>query len=371
MHNELFSIGPFTVYGYGLMTAIGIIAAYFLMEHLAQKKGLDKERIFWIIIWCLIFGYIGSKILYLITIIPSIKEDPSIIKRSLRDGWVMYGGLLGGILGGHLYCRLKKLNAWAYFDIGLACVALAQALGRIGCLLAGCCYGEQTECAFHIVFKESQFAPNNVPLIPTQIIMSAGDFLLFIFLLIYNRKKKKDGVVTGAYLTLYSIGRFTIEFFRGDAERGSVGPLSTSQFIAIFIAVIGIIIWIARAMSRTPLSVPEDSTDTNESSEAAENSSEKAEETQAAESSEIEETAEKDEASTDEAADKNTAEGSSDTAEEAGKDAEMTSETDGEKAAEAAAASADEPDEPESPDSNVDHADALNEAFSRIFSEEE
>ncbi len=260
MHNELFKIGPFTVYGYGLMTAVGIIAAYFLMEYLAKKRGLDKERVFWIIIWCLVFGYIGSKILYLITILPSVIADPSIILRSLRDGWVMYGGLLGGILGGHLYCRYKKINAWAYFDIGLTGVALAQGFGRIGCFLAGCCYGAHTDSAFCIVFTHSEFAPNNVPLIPTQLIMSAGDFLLFAFLMLYLRKKKRDGVVTGAYLTLYSLGRFVIEFFRGDVLRGSVGPLSTSQFIAIFVAVFGIIVWILRARSKEPLYVyiPED-----------------------------------------------------------------------------------------------------------------
>ena len=260
MHNELFKIGPFTVYGYGLMTAVGIIAAYFLMEYLAKKRGLDKERVFWIIIWCLIFGYIGSKILYLITILPSVIADPSIIFRSLRDGWVMYGGLLGGILGGHLYCRYKKINAWAYFDIGLTGVALAQGFGRIGCFLAGCCYGAHTDSAFCIVFTHSEFAPNNVPLIPTQLIMSAGDFLLFAFLMLYLRRKKRDGVVTGAYLTLYSLGRFVIEFFRGDVLRGSVGPLSTSQFIAIFVAVFGIVIWIIRARSKEPLYVyvPED-----------------------------------------------------------------------------------------------------------------
>ena len=273
MHNELFTIGPFTVYGYGLMTAIGIIAAYFLMEYLAIKRGLDKERVFWIIIWCLVFGYIGSKILYLITILPSIIADPSLIFRSLRDGWVMYGGLLGGILGGHLYCRYKKINAWAYFDIGLAGVALAQGFGRIGCFLAGCCYGAHTDSSFCIVFTHSEFAPNNVPLIPTQLIMSAGDFLLFAFLLLYLHRKKRDGVVTGAYLTLYSLGRFAVEFFRGDVLRGSVGPLSTSQFIAIFVAAFGIIVWILRARSKEPLYVYEpekedtDAADVEESSE--------------------------------------------------------------------------------------------------------
>ncbi len=291
MYNDLFSIGPFTVHMYGLMTAIGIISAYLLMEHLAKKKGLDPDRIFWLLIWCLIFGYIGSKILYFITILPQIVADPSLIKRSLTDGWVMYGGLLGGILGGFLYCRLKKLNAWAYFDIGLTAVVLAQAFGRIGCFFAGCCYGAETSCAFSIIFKHSQFAPNNVALIPTQLIMSAGDFILFIFLMLYDKKKKNEGQVTGAYLTLYSLGRFIIEFFRGDIERGAIGPLSTSQFIAIFMIIIGIVIWIRRTKSSDGLFKPAAAESTEEITEEA-----------AAESTEADETEEHSEADEEEAA---------------------------------------------------------------------
>ena len=273
MYNDLFSIGPFTVHTYGVMTAIGIIAAYFLMEHLAKKKGLDTERIFWLLIWCLVFGYLGSKILYFITILPQLIADPSLFVRSLTDGWVMYGGLLGGILGGHLYCRYKKLNSWAYFDIGLPAVSLAQAFGRIGCFFAGCCYGAETDSAFCIIFHHSDFAPNNIPLIPTQLIMSAGDFLLFAFLMLYDRKKKNEGELTGAYLTLYSLGRFIVEFFRGDLARGAVGPLSTSQFIALFVCAFGVIIWILRVKSKDGRFRPAAAEETS-GEESSENASE-------------------------------------------------------------------------------------------------
>ena len=296
MYNDLFSIGPFTVHTYGLMTAIGIICAYLLMEHFAKKKGLDADRIFWLLIWCLVFGYLGSKILYFITILPQIIADPSIIKASLTDGWVMYGGLLGGILGGFLYCRYRKLNAWAYFDIGLMGVILAQAFGRIGCFFAGCCYGAETHSAFCITFTHSDFAPNNVPLIPTQLMMSAGDFLLFFFLLYYDRKKKNEGQVTGAYLTLYSLGRFIIEFFRGDIARGAVGPFSTSQFISLFVVVFGIIIWIRRTKCTDGLFKPE--LPDSPSEEQAEESSEEEPEARADEAED--ETAEEPEETKDE-----------------------------------------------------------------------
>lgn len=112
MKNELFSIGPFTVYGYGLMIGIGIIAAYMTAESRAKKLKLDPEKIFGLVLWCLIFGYLGSKILYCITVIDEIIADPAFILHSLQNGWVVYGGLIGGILGGYLYCRHKKRTSF-------------------------------------------------------------------------------------------------------------------------------------------------------------------------------------------------------------------------------------------------------------------
>ena len=247
MYNDLFSIGPLTFHTYGLMTAIGIIAAYFTLENRAKKKGLDFEKAFGLLIWCLIFGYLGSKVLYCLTILPQLMKNPSVLLHSLTTGWVVYGGILGGMLGGWLFCRRNKLPAWKFFDTALASMALAQGFGRIGCFFAGCCYGVETDAATGITFHHSDYAPNGVPLFPTQLLSSAFDFLLFFFLVYYdNHRKKNDGEPTGLYLILYSLGRFVIEFWRGDLARGEVGKLSTSQFIAVFVFIVGLIVFIRR-----------------------------------------------------------------------------------------------------------------------------
>ena len=244
MHNELFSIGPFTVYGYGLMIAIGIFAAYCLAEYRARRLGLDDERVFGLTICAVIGGIIGGKVLYYLTVLPQIAADPSLLYRDLMEGFVIYGALIGGFAGIVLYCRRWKMNVPSYLDLALPSVALAQGFGRIGCLLAGCCYGRETDCAFSIVFQNSAYAPNGVPLIPTQIISSVLDFLHFGFLILFAKKwKKGEGQVTGLYFALYSAGRFILEFFRGDLERGNVGALSTSQFIAIFAFISGVVLF--------------------------------------------------------------------------------------------------------------------------------
>lgn len=239
MKNELLTIGPLTIYGYGLMIALGVIAAYATAEYRARKLNLNYEQVFYLVIWCLLGGFASAKLLFWITEWKSILENPAFILHTLNDGFVVFGGIIGGILSGYLYCKIKKLEFLEYFDLMMPSIALAQGFGRIGCLLAGCCYGRETDSALSITFRESEFAPNGVALVPTQIYSSLLDFAHFFLLLYVARHKKADGQVAACYLIFYSIGRFVLEFFRGDLARGSVGALSTSQFIAIFTGAAG------------------------------------------------------------------------------------------------------------------------------------
>ena len=233
----LFSIGSFDIYGYGLMIALGIIAGIVLAEKRAPKLGLDPDHVFNIGMWGAGLGLVGAKILYWIVELPSIIEDPSQML-DIGNGFVVYGGIIGGIIGAILYCRRKKIRFLQYFDLVMPSVALGQAFGRIGCLLAGCCYGRETDGWFHIVFTESMIAPNGVKLIPTQLISSGADLLHCLALLWIAKRAKGDGQVGGCYLMFYSVGRTLIELLRND-PRGAVGGLSTSQFISLFIFLIG------------------------------------------------------------------------------------------------------------------------------------
>jgi phosphatidylglycerol:prolipoprotein diacylglycerol transferase len=240
MYNELLTIGPLTVYGYGLMIAIGILAAYFNTEHLAKKSALDPEPVFNILIIGIFFGFVGAKLLYDITILDDIIQDPSILL-NIGDGFVVYGGIIAGILAAMIYCRKKGLVFLRYLDCAAPSIALAQGFGRIGCFLAGCCYGVAYNGPLAITFTGSSYAPNDISLFPSQLFSSAFDFINFFVLCLLFRKNKTPGRIGAFYLLFYSIGRFAVEFLRGDLIRGSVGSLSTSQFISLFVALAGII----------------------------------------------------------------------------------------------------------------------------------
>lgn len=250
MYNDLLTIGKFTIHGYGLMIAIGVLVALLWGDKRASKRGLDGEFIYTLVMWTVILGFCAAKVLFVLTYFKQFIADPlGFIKGS---GFVVFGGIIGGLATIFGYCKLKKKSFLDYIDVMIPLVAVAQGFGRIGCLLAGCCYGKHTDAWFGITFTHSDFAPNNIKLMPTQIMMSVGDFLIAGIILWYVNKMDKKameekglekppanhgGKPTLAYLILYSIGRFFVEFFRND-YRGSVGILSTSQFIGLIMAII-------------------------------------------------------------------------------------------------------------------------------------
>ena len=243
MKVDLFSIGPFTVHSYGLMIAIGMIAAFFTTEYSAKRAGLNPEPVFSLGFVGIAGGLIGAKVLFWITDIKNIIANPSAIL-DIGNGFVVYGGIVGGILAGYIFCRIKKLSFIKYLDAATPTIALAQGFGRIGCFLAGCCYGAPTDAWYGIVFKNSTYAPNGVSLIPSQLIYSGADFLNFIILSVLTKKLKGDGKISSLYLIFYSVGRFLLEYIRGDVERGNVGIFSTSQFISLFVMVLGIVMYV-------------------------------------------------------------------------------------------------------------------------------
>ncbi|MBO7336273.1 MAG: prolipoprotein diacylglyceryl transferase [Lachnospiraceae bacterium] len=245
MREDLFTIGKITIHSYGLCIAVGIIVAYLVAEFRVKRKGMSVDTCFNMAAIAAICGMLGAKLMYYIVEIKSIIENPRLLL-DFANGFVVYGGIIGGSIACFIYAKVKKLDVLKWFDMIIPEIAIAQGFGRIGCLMAGCCYGRETTSACHIVFTHSHFAPNNVWLYPTQIMSAAGNFINFLLLVFVIDKlfKNRRGIVTSFFLIFYSVGRFVIEIFRGDLERGFVGSLSTSQFVSIFIFAAGIVLFV-------------------------------------------------------------------------------------------------------------------------------
>ncbi len=271
MCSELLHIGPVTVYGYGAMIALGMILCFVLACTRAKKTyHIDPDLMFNAGFIGIIFGIIGAKVTYWIVEIKDIIADPGMMFRDLGGGFVVYGGLLCGIIAPVIYLKLKKTTALDKLELAVPSISLAQGFGRIGCFLAGCCYGKAAPAGawYGVTFPENSMAVSGTPLIPTQLISAGLDFLLCGALILYTKKQKVRGSIIALYMILYSVGRFMVEMLRDD-PRGTIGTLSTSQFLAIFVAGAGLIILlISLKLKMKPLHVLAEEAEAEEKKEA-------------------------------------------------------------------------------------------------------
>ncbi len=254
MHPVLLHIGNFELASYGLMTALGYIAATsYLLPRLKTCgiKGLTKD-IFWNLIFITFVGAIvGGKLLFIMVswsqLGPTFAEKISYIVHNLRYGFVFFGGMLVAVGALIAYIRYKNLPLLKTADFLIVGLPLGHALGRIGCFLAGCCYGKPTTLPWGVTFTDPHalVAPEliGVPLHPTQLYESALNFALFLLLHYASKKPHKDGKILVEYVWCYALLRFVVEFFRGDFRGGFLLGLSPSQVISLLIAGAAFYVW--------------------------------------------------------------------------------------------------------------------------------
>jgi phosphatidylglycerol---prolipoprotein diacylglyceryl transferase len=228
---------------YGILLVLGMLAGLWVVTRQARKEGLVSETITDMAVYAIIAGLIGAKLLLLVVEWPYYSRNPREIFSLFQSGGVFYGGLLGAIPVAFWYARRHQLDGWRTADVLAPGVAVGQAVGRIGCFMAGCCYGKPTDVPWAVTFTDvyanrNVGTPLDTPLHPTQLYESAACFLIFGLLLWMAPRKRFHGQVVLAYVFLYAVARFVIEIWRGDAVRGFVvgGRLSTSQLIALVMA---------------------------------------------------------------------------------------------------------------------------------------
>ncbi|MFC1851880.1 prolipoprotein diacylglyceryl transferase [candidate division CSSED10-310 bacterium] len=257
MRPLLFHIGPIPIRAYGLMIVIGFLCGLWLAIRRGKKENISKDFMMDLAFYLLLAALLGSKILHIIIFwhdyvaqLPELVRHPTELFTYLGSGLIFFGGLIAAVPIGILYIKKHGLPVWKIADIAAPSFPLAHGFGRLGCFLAGCCYGKPCDLPWAVTFNHpDSLAPMNVPLHPTQLYSAIFNFLVVVILLILTPYFKRYGQLFWTYVLLYSSGRFIIEFFRAD-PRGSLinGLLSTSQFIGLIIIflAIGAQIWLAR-----------------------------------------------------------------------------------------------------------------------------
>ena len=259
MHPRLISTSFFTIYTFGILLASSYLSAFGWMVRGARRAGLDPEALASLGIWAVVGALVGAKALLLFRSI----LDGSF---AISDLWSMslvtsagdfYGGFIGGLTASAMFFwRHPTVPVWRAADVCAPAIALGQAIGRVGCFMAGDDYGRPAHLPWAVTFTDPEAerlggTPLNVPLHPVQLYESAMCLALFVFLVWLTRRRHRDGDIIVAYTLLYAIARFGLEFFRGDADRGFVfgGLLSTSQFIGVVMAALAIGVWMRRRVA--------------------------------------------------------------------------------------------------------------------------
>ncbi len=236
---------------YGIMTALGIFACFVMLKFTHRTRKI-KETIEYAYMGC--WSAVGAfflahvfftiaqyrKVIYLFTHGNEVFSDGKHIIMALSDafgGMVFYGGLVGACAGGYFYLRRNHLDIYEYSDTVVPCIPLFHAFGRIGCFLAGCCYGIESQFGF--VYEHSLVeSANGVRRFPVQLLESGENLVLCVVLclLLYRCQHMPHGMLLWVYGILYPPLRFVNEFLRGDnLERGYFGIFSTSQWISLIL----------------------------------------------------------------------------------------------------------------------------------------
>jgi phosphatidylglycerol:prolipoprotein diacylglycerol transferase len=240
MHPILIEFGFFKIFTYGLLVATGFMVAILLASSRAEKEGLDSQKVLDLCFYVMVSALLGARLLYVVVEYRYFLASPLEILKFWKGGLVFYGGLILGVLISLWYLKRNQMPMWKTADLLAPSIALGQSIGRWGCFFAGCCYGKKTDVAWGITFTDPRsLAPLEISLHPTQVYLSLNAVFIFIFLMWLSKRKVFDGQILWTYGILYSIGRFVIEYFRGDDRGFPVEQvLSTSQFVGIFIFIL-------------------------------------------------------------------------------------------------------------------------------------
>lgn len=259
MYRYLFVIGDFHVPAYGVMAVLGYLAALFFITKEAKRKKIDPILLQSLSMWIIVGMLIGARTWYVWENWNYFASNFISIFKLWEGGMVFYGGFIGGIIGGLLFVKLARLPLSVTFDIVAPGVAIAIAIGRIGCFLNGCCFGKVTDSWIGVTFPSRGLPPvyvehlkkglishtvsHSLPVIPTQLISTGSLLIIFVILWRFRKKTLFNGFLFTLFIGLYGLHRFIIDFFRYYSGKALIfESLTLSQGVSILMMVISILV---------------------------------------------------------------------------------------------------------------------------------
>ena len=240
-----FTLGSWSVRWYGVMVALSIIFLVWWAIRFDGKAGYGRDLLLGMAPWAILCGFIGAKLVHVTDDMSYYLDHPGDILNP--GGLAIFGGILGGVLGVWFYCRLKDISFAPLADLAAPGIILAQAIGRVGCTINGCCYGKPSSLPWAVTWTNpNSEAPLGVAVHPTQIYEILWDLMVFAVLWwLLRGRLKPAGSIFAAYLALYSVGSFSIRFLRGDVST-SAGIFNEGQIISLLVFIVATSLLVTR-----------------------------------------------------------------------------------------------------------------------------
>ena len=247
-----FTIGSFSLRWYAVMVILAVVFLVWWSIRFAKAAGYDKDFILGAALWAIPLGIVGSKLVHVVDDLSYYMSHPAGI--ASPGGFAIFGAILGALLGVWIYSRIRHVPFASLGDVMAPGIILAQAIGRVGCTINGCCYGAPSYLPWAVTWTHiNTYAPMGIPVHPTQVYELLWDLLVFAILWwLLRGRVKQTGTLFAAYLALYSLGSFSIRFLRGDVSTFA-GVFNEGQVISllVFIVAAGFLIKQLLASSRS------------------------------------------------------------------------------------------------------------------------
>jgi phosphatidylglycerol:prolipoprotein diacylglycerol transferase len=251
VHPVFLQLGPLAIHTYGVLVALAFLFGLMWAARRAKRKGLDPAIVSDLGVWLILAAMVGAKLFHIIfcwdEFITAWRAEGL---KSLREGFVFYGGFLGASVATAAFVRQRHVPLWPLADAFAPAVALGHVLGRLGCFFNGCCYGYPSDVALAVRFPTGHIM-HSAPVHPTQLYEVAANLLILAGLLIWERRPRVAGQLWWLYVLAYGVARFAIEFWRGDYPTHWAGVLTAGHAVAAAMVLTAVVALTAQAKHRS------------------------------------------------------------------------------------------------------------------------
>lgn len=253
MHPVFLKIGDFTIHWYGVCMAFAFLIGFLHWVWLGRRDGRDAQFCSDLLFWVMLAGILGGRAAYVLSEWSYYAADPKRMLFFWEGGLIYYGGFVGAVAAIVIFARTRQASPLQVLDLAMVPLPLAHAIGRLGCLMNGCCFGDlcrhwpaiqfpahslpwYRQVELHLIDRTATQA---LPIHPVQLYEAGANALIYLFLLFLFRRRASAGTVTAMYLILYPISRFLLEFLRG-TERQLWGGVPVAQVLSLGLCGLGV-----------------------------------------------------------------------------------------------------------------------------------